>query len=200
MRRWNFWIALAAQLSVTKIVSKQNDDIRLFDSRSNNSLLIDQNSNQISFKPGLSEDIKTLIRNCLKVDPKDRAEAQNILDSPVFSYMKKTNSPKEESIKVNNEIINRQVITENSFKKNNFKKKTVKAKTNIYQNVVSDKVPVEIIYSNASFKKKKDPSINKIKNETKKQVIKYSASKDSKDFKKDKKERLTGIQFFFYHL
>ena len=99
-----------------------------FDSRSNNSLLIDQNSNQIVFNQGLSEDIKTLIKKCLKVIPRERAEAQEIIDSPVFSHLKKENTPKEESIRVNNEIINRQAISNNPFKK----KQTVKAKTNIY--------------------------------------------------------------------
>lgn len=156
-----------------------------FDSRSNNSLLIDQNSNQIVFNQGLSEDIKTLIKKCLKVIPRERAEAQEIIDSPVFSHLKKENTPKEESIRVNNEIINRQAISNNPFKK----KQTVKAKTNIYQNVVADKIGKDIIYSNVSFKKKKkNPSINKIKNETKKRVIKYSAPKESIDLQKNKRE------------
>ena len=55
-----------------------------FDSRSNNRLLVDQNQQRIQFDEGLDEGIKELILGCLKVDPRERWTAEDILNCSVF--------------------------------------------------------------------------------------------------------------------
>lgn len=207
-----------------------------FDSRSDNQLLVDQNKQRIRFDDTVSKEIRELISGCLKVDPKERMTAEEILRSSVFSNKKNDDKEKKENrlglgdkggrlarqqgfkkknrpnnvfkkkkpaktiqkkkiysskknIEIKREIlqptkkaspINKERKKDVGRKKEavRFVKQPPSSEKQIYTPSEYIKPPKELIYSNASFKRKKDPAITKLTGNIKKTVIRYSANRN----------------------